>query len=38
MLTIKEIMEIIPHRPPFLLVDRIDELVPGKHAIGKKGS
>ena len=36
MLTIKEIMEIIPHRPPFLLVDRIDELVPGKHAIGKK--
>lgn len=36
MLTIKEIMEIIPHRPPFLLVDRIDELVQGKHAIGKK--
>ena len=36
MLTIKEIMEIIPHRPPFLLVDRIDELVPGKHAIEKK--
>ncbi len=36
MLTIKEIMEIIPHRPPFLLVDRIDELVPGKHAIGRK--
>lgn len=36
MLTIKEIMEIIPHRPPFLLVDRIDELTPGKHAVGKK--
>ncbi|MDE6873872.1 MAG: 3-hydroxyacyl-ACP dehydratase FabZ [Lachnospiraceae bacterium] len=36
MLTIKEIMEIIPHRPPFLLVDRIDELEPGKHAVGRK--
>ncbi|MDE7325988.1 MAG: 3-hydroxyacyl-ACP dehydratase FabZ [Lachnospiraceae bacterium] len=36
MLTSKEIMEIIPHRPPFLLVDRIDELEPGKHAIGRK--
>lgn len=36
MLTSKEIMEIIPHRPPFLLVDRIEELEPGKRAIGKK--
>ena len=36
MLTIKEIMEIIPHRPPFLLVDRIDEFEPGKHAVGRK--
>ncbi len=36
MLTSKEIMEIIPHRPPFLLVDRIDELEPGKYAIGRK--
>ncbi len=36
MLTSKEIMEIIPHRPPFLLVDRIEELEPGKHAVGKK--
>ena len=35
MLTSKEIMEIIPHRPPFLLVDRIEELEPGKRAIGK---
>ena len=36
MLTSKEIMEIIPHRSPFLLVDRILELEPGKRAIGKK--
>lgn len=25
---------IIPHREPFLLVDRIEEYVPGQHAIG----
>lgn len=35
-LTSKEIMEIIPHRSPFLLVDRILELVPGVRAIGRK--
>ena len=28
-LTTKEIMDIIPHRHPFLLVDTIEELVPG---------
>ena len=34
MLTTKEIMDIIPHRHPFLLVDTIDELEPGiKHRI-----
>ena len=33
---IKEIMEIIPHRQPFLLIDRIEELEPGKRAVGKK--
>ena len=26
----------MPHRPPFLLVDQIEELEPGKHAVGKK--
>ena len=26
---IKQIMEIIPHRQPFLLVDRIVDMVPG---------
>ena len=36
MLNIKEIMEILPHRAPFLLVDRIDELEPGKRAVGCK--
>ena len=34
-LTTKEIMEIIPHRQPFLLVDTIEELEPGKRAVGK---
>lgn len=32
----KEIMEIIPHRHPFLLIDAIEELEPGKRAVGKK--
>ena len=36
MLTTKEIMDIIPHRHPFLLVDKIEELVPGVKAIGYK--
>ena len=35
-LTTKEIMEIIPHRHPFLLIDTIEELVPGLRAVGKK--
>ena len=35
-LTTKEIQEIIPHRHPFLLVDRIEEYEPGKFAIGYK--
>lgn len=32
----KEIMEIIPHRQPFLLIDTIEELEPGKRAVGRK--
>ncbi len=32
----KQIMEIIPHRQPFLLVDRIEELEPGVRAVGRK--
>lgn len=33
---IKEIMEVLPHRYPFLLVDRIEEVVPGTKAVGIK--
>lgn len=36
MLGIKEIMEIIPHRHPFLLLDCIEELEPGVKAVGYK--
>lgn len=36
MLTIEEIMAIIPHRPPFLLVDRILEIEAGVRAVGIK--
>ncbi|MBW5445904.1 3-hydroxyacyl-ACP dehydratase FabZ [Cohnella sp. CFH 77786] len=36
MLDINQIQEIIPHRPPFLLVDRILEVEPGKRAVGLK--
>lgn len=34
--TAKEIMDIIPHRYPFLLIDTIEELEPGVRATGKK--
>ena len=34
--TTKEIMEIIPHRQPFLLIDTSEELEVGKKAVGKK--
>lgn len=36
LLSAKEIMEIIPHRQPFLLVDTIEKLEPGVKAIGRK--
>ncbi|UVI29922.1 3-hydroxyacyl-ACP dehydratase FabZ [Paenibacillus spongiae] len=36
MLDIQQIQEIIPHRPPFLLVDRILEVEEGKRAVGLK--
>jgi 3-hydroxyacyl-[acyl-carrier-protein] dehydratase len=36
LLNIQQIQEIIPHRPPFLLVDRIVELENGKRAVGIK--
>lgn len=34
--TAKEIMEILPHRAPFLLIDTIEELEPGVRAVGTK--
>ncbi len=36
MLGIKQILEILPHRYPFLLVDRILELDVGERAVGIK--
>jgi beta-hydroxyacyl-ACP dehydratase FabZ len=36
MLTIHEIMKLLPHRYPMLLVDRILELEPGKRIVGLK--
>jgi 3-hydroxyacyl-[acyl-carrier-protein] dehydratase len=35
-LSIQEIMELIPHRYPFLLLDRITEMAAGKRAVGLK--
>lgn len=35
-LSTKEILEIIPHRHPFMLIDTIEKLEPGVKAIGKK--
>lgn len=36
MLDAVEIQKIIPHRYPFLLVDRITEIEPGKRGVGYK--
>ena len=36
MLDINEIMKILPHRYPFLLVDRVVEHEPGKKIVGLK--
>ena len=36
MLDINEIMKILPHRHPFLLVDRVTEMEPGKRIVGIK--
>ncbi|WP_321386981.1 3-hydroxyacyl-ACP dehydratase FabZ [uncultured Enterococcus sp.] len=35
-MNIQEIMEIIPHRYPFLLIDRVEEMVAGEKIIAKK--
>lgn len=36
MLDINEIKKIIPHRAPFLLIDRVDELVEGERCVATK--
>ena len=36
MLDSEAIQKILPHRYPFLLVDRIEEMEPGKKAVGIK--
>jgi 3-hydroxyacyl-[acyl-carrier-protein] dehydratase len=35
-LGIEQIKRILPHREPFLMVDRVDELIPGVSATGVK--
>lgn len=36
MLDVNEIMKLLPHRYPFLLVDRVIEVDPGKKIVGLK--
>lgn len=36
LLTAEQIMEIIPHRQPFMLLDTVEELIPGTKAVAKK--
>ena len=36
LMNITEIMDTIPHRYPFLLIDAIEEIEEGKRALGKK--
>ena len=36
LLTAKEIMEIIPHRQPSMMIDTIEEMEPGVRALAKK--
>ena len=33
-LDINQIKDIIPHRHPFLLIDYIEDYVPGEYAVG----
>ncbi len=33
---IERIMEMIPHRYPFLMIDKVIEMVPGEYAVGVK--
>ena len=35
-LTIDQVLDYLPHRYPFLLVDCVDEVVPGERIVGRK--
>ena len=35
-LNIKQIMDILPHRQPFLLIDRVEDYEPGQYCIAYK--
>ena len=35
-LNVEQIQEIIPHRHPFLLIDKIEDYEPGQYAVGYK--
>ena len=36
MLDINEIMKIIPQRPPILMIDKVEELIPGESCVAYK--
>ena len=36
MLDITELQRIIPHRYPMLLIDRVEELIPGEKAVARR--
>ncbi|MDX1974345.1 MAG: 3-hydroxyacyl-ACP dehydratase FabZ [Rickettsiales bacterium] len=35
-ITVERIMEMIPHRYPFLMIDKVTNIVPGESAVGIK--
>lgn len=35
-LSVLEVMELIPHRPPFLMIDRVEDIVQNESAVGIK--
>ena len=36
MYDINEIMAVLPHRYPFLLIDRVEEVIPGEKVVAIK--
>ena len=35
-LNVHDIMALLPHRYPFLMIDRVEDIVPGESAVGTK--